>query len=129
MLKPPVHIVVVDNTPTNRQILWTHLQRLGYRVTTYAHSGEALQVLLVPANPLPDMLIIDLNMPRIDGLTVIKTLRYRSRTLPILVLTARDGIIDKLKARLAGATAYMTKPYRVQEVSRQVNTLLGGKSF
>lgn len=130
MIPTSPHVVVIDSTPTNRQILKTHLERIGYRVTTYERSVDALQALLRNRESLPDLLITELDMPQIagrdqpDGLDIIQEVRKHTKTLPILVITARDGVIDRLKARLARADDYLTKPYRVEVVTQKVNALL-----
>lgn len=117
----PPSILVLDSSEVVRKIIAIHLQRAGYAVTGFADPIEAIQaVFLARTTPLPDLLFLEWELPRI--VDVIKRFRHCSPALPIVVLSPRDGVMDVVKARLAGATAYLRKPFQTQDLSRLAQT-------
>lgn len=111
-------IVVIDDSLTVRKILETGLGRAGYDATSYADPAEALRHLLDPGNPVPDLLLVDIGLPKIDGFDVLRYLRanWRYTNVPAYVISHRDGVLDRVKARLAGANGYIVKPFKIQDV-------------
>lgn len=111
-------VIVIDDSLTVRKILEVVLRREGVDVVTYADGVEALRTLKAQPHLMPAVIFIDICMPQMDGYTVLRLLRANSRfdSTLIVMLSKRDGIMDRLKGRLAGATVYMTKPFKTQEI-------------
>ena len=111
-------IVVIDDSLTVRKILEMGLGREGYGVTCYSDPGEALRNLLDPGIPAPDLLLVDIGLPKIDGFEVLKYMRanWRYASVPMYVISNRDSVLDRVKARLAGANGYVVKPFKIQEI-------------
>ena len=120
-------VMVIDDSPTIRKILEVTLRREGMEVVSYSDGVEALRAIATrPYDRLPDLLFLDLELPRMNGFEVARHLRSQpqwNRTA-IVVLSRRDGIIDRLKARLAGTQAYLTKPCTRQMIIEVVRTSL-----
>ncbi len=113
-------ILLVDDEPTLRETLALNLRGAGYEVAT-AGDGEAA---LVQAHEnLPDLVILDLMLPELDGLTVCRSLRQFS-DVPILILTARTGELDKIVGLESGADDYLTKPFSLGELQARIRALL-----
>jgi two-component system KDP operon response regulator KdpE len=113
-------ILVVDDEPQIRRALATNLQTRGYRVDL-ADTGE--RALQLAADHHPDLVILDLGLPGIDGLEVIRGLRGWT-TVPIIVLSVRDGEADKVEALDAGADDYVTKPFGIGELLARLRSAL-----
>lgn len=122
MSKPDsaVRILVVDDEAAMRRALATNLKVRGYRVDL-AESGE--RALELAAHHHPDLVILDLGLPGIDGVEVIRGLRGWTE-VPIIVLSARDGEHDKIEALDAGADDYVTKPFGIGELLARVRAAL-----
>lgn len=110
--------MIIDDSLTVRKILEVTLHREGLDVLSFADGMEALRVLELEPQLIPDLLFLDLALPGMDGITVLRLLRARSRfdAMVVVVLSRRDGMLDRLKSRLAGATIYLTKPFKTQEI-------------
>lgn len=120
-------IVVIDDSATVCAILETCLHRAGYQVTSFADPLPALRALFVTREIAPpDLFLVDLGLRHMDGYTVIRRLRNSQEHVrtPIVVLSGRDGVLDRVKARLAGASEYLTKPFTVQQVTDKLARLL-----
>lgn len=104
------HILIVDDSASIRQMVEVTLKSAGYQVTAAKDGQEAFE--LCQKNQY-DFVLTDQNMPRMDGLTLIKSLRGLAayRTTPIVVLTTEAGDEMKAKGRAAGATGWMVKPF------------------
>jgi two-component system response regulator ResD len=118
--KPARRILIVDDEPTVREVLGQYLQLEGYTVMQAADGLEALR--LAEASP-PDLVILDLMLPGIDGLDVCSRLRAQS-AVPILMLTARTEDADKFAGFEAGTDDYITKPFRAREVVLRVQAIM-----
>jgi two-component system KDP operon response regulator KdpE len=105
-------VLVVDDEPQIRRALRTNLAARGYQVDL-AESGE--QALALAASTHPDVVILDLGLPGIDGIAVVEGLRGWTQ-VPIIVLSVRDGEADKIAALDAGADDYVTKPFAMGEL-------------
>ena len=116
----PHRILVVDDEPQIVRALSINLKALGYQVDTAASGEDALQR---AAQHRPDALILDLGLPGIDGVEVIDGLRGWS-TIPIIVLTVREGEADKIRALDAGADDYVTKPFGMGELLARLRAAL-----
>jgi len=113
-------ILVVDDEPQLRRALATNLKARGYEVDQAA-SGEA--ALMLAASHHPDLVVLDLGLPGIDGLEVINGLRGWS-SVPIVVLSVREREADKVAALDAGADDYVTKPFGMDELLARLRAAL-----
>jgi DNA-binding response OmpR family regulator len=121
-----MRIWVIDASHITRKILEVSLGRAGYEVRTFADPVQALQVLQTPADQPPDVAYIAARLPRITGYKVVQFLHKRSRyehMVLIGLLTEDDGMLGRLKIRLAGAKRYLVKPLRTQEVLDMLSEL------
>ncbi len=114
-------MLVVEDDAGVRQSLEMALRYAGHRVVS-AHDGAA--ALDAVAESLPDVIVLDVMMPVIDGLSVCRTLRQRGVLTPILVLTARQEISDRVAGLDAGADDYLTKPFALDELLARLRALL-----
>jgi DNA-binding response OmpR family regulator len=113
-------ILLIDDEPALRETLAYNLRNAGYLVTTAADGGTALDQ---ARDEVPDLVILDLMLPEIDGLTVCRSLRQVS-DVPILILTARTGELDKIVGLESGADDYITKPFSLGELQARIRALL-----
>lgn len=113
-------ILVVDDEPSIQRTLRINLRARGYDVETVGCGRDALAVL---AEAPPDLVILDLGLPDLDGVEVLRRLRTRS-TIPVIVLSARHQSDDKVEALDEGADDYVTKPFSPQEVVLRVAAVL-----
>ncbi len=120
-------IVVIDDSLTVRKILETCLRRAGYEVKSFPDGVEALRWFTKPEACVPALVLVDLGLPRLDGYDVIRLLKARPgfEQTVLVILSRRDGVLDRIKGRLAGAHAYVTKPFRTQTIIALVQTHLG----
>jgi two-component system, OmpR family, response regulator MprA len=114
-------LLVVDDDPDVRLSLQRALSCAGYSVTTAAHGGVALDSL---AGAPVDLIVLDVLMPMVDGFETCRRLRERGDATPILVLTARDGIDDRVTGLELGADDYLVKPFALRELLARVQALL-----
>jgi two-component system response regulator MprA len=116
-------ILVVDDDQAVRDALRRALTMQGYEVALAGDGEEAL--LKLRSNPhATDLLIVDILMPRLDGLEVTRRLRADGSQLPILMLTARDQVADRVAGLEAGADDYLVKPFALEELVARVRALL-----
>jgi two-component system alkaline phosphatase synthesis response regulator PhoP len=113
-------VLVVDDEPKITHLLRDYLTRAGFAVLTAYDGGEALRT---ARSRKPDLLIVDLGLPDIDGLDVTRTLRKES-SVPMIILTARDEETDKILGLELGADDYMTKPFSPKELVARVRAVL-----
>jgi DNA-binding response OmpR family regulator len=113
-------ILLVDDEDAIQKLLSFPLERDGYRVIPARDGEEALDRF---AEHEVDLVVLDLMLPRLDGLEVCKRLRARS-TVPIIMLTARDDELDKVLGLELGADDYITKPFSIREFRSRVRALL-----
>ena len=118
----PMKILVVDDERAVRDSLRRALELEGYDVGLAADGGEALQRL--EAEPDPDAIILDVLMPGTDGLEVSRTLRRSGSKVPVLMLTARAEVGDRVAGLDAGADDYLTKPFALEELLARLRALL-----
>jgi two-component system response regulator MprA len=114
-------VLVVDDDPQLRQALTRALQLDDYTVATASNGVKALEAV---AEDRPDVMVLDVMMPYVGGLDVCRTLRGRKDRLPILVLTARDEVGDRVAGLDAGADDYLTKPFALEELRARLRALL-----
>ena len=114
-------MLVVDDDHAVRESLRRSLEFNGYEVHLAADGTEALTTIGTIA---PDVVVMDVMMPRLDGLETTRALREAGNDVPILVLTARDAVGDRVEGLDAGADDYLTKPFALQELLARLRALL-----
>ena len=113
-------VLVVDDDPPLRRMLERTLAAEGYEVSVAADGGAALAEAELAA---PDVIVLDVAMPGLDGLAVARRLRDKGDPTPILMLTARDAIPDRVAGLEAGADDYLVKPFAVEELVARLRAL------
>jgi two-component system, OmpR family, response regulator MprA len=116
-----MRILVVDDEPAVREAVERALRLEGHDVLLAGDGVEALQTL--DSRP-PDALVLDVLMPRVDGLELCRRLRGRGDRTPVLMLTARDAVSDRVAGLDAGADDYLVKPFALEELLARVRALL-----
>jgi len=116
-----MRILVVDDDRAVRDSLRRSLEFNGYQVELASDGAQALEAIV--ANR-PDAMVLDVMMPRLDGLEVARRLRSTGDDLPILVLTARDTVSDRVSGLDAGADDYLPKPFALEELLARLRALL-----
>ncbi|MGW5675546.1 response regulator transcription factor [Streptomyces sp. NPDC003860] len=115
------HVMIAEDDDKQAELVRRYLQREGHTVTVVTDGRAAVEQIRLRA---PDLLVLDVMMPRTDGLDVLRILRAESYGLPVLMLTARSTEDDLLLGLDLGADDYMTKPYSPRELMARVRTLL-----
>ncbi len=116
-----VRVLVVDDEPTLAELLAMALRYEGWEVRTAADGRGALKA---ARDFAPDVVILDVMLPDIDGLEVLRKLRAQTPALPVLFLTARDAVEDRVAGLTAGGDDYVTKPFSLEEVVARLRGLL-----
>jgi two-component system response regulator MprA len=119
-----VKILVVDDERAVRESLRRALELEGYEIELAADGAEALYRLQGGENAQPDAVILDVLMPGVDGLEVCRRLRRNGNRVPVLMLTARDEVQNRVAGLDAGADDYVTKPFALEELVARVRALL-----
>ena len=114
-------VLVVDDDGAIRRMLDRTLRAEGYAVTAVGDGGAAL---LAVERSLPDVVVLDVAMPGIDGLSVTRRLRAKGLPVPILLLTARDALEERVTGLDAGADDYLVKPFEAEELTARLRALL-----
>ncbi|WP_342388468.1 response regulator transcription factor [Salinicoccus bachuensis] len=114
-------ILVVDDEPSIVTLMKFNLEKAGYEVMTAEDGRQGLDLSLTEK---PDLIVLDLMLPGMDGMDVCKTLRQEKVDTPILMLTAKDEEFDKILGLELGADDYMTKPFSPREVVARVKAIL-----
>jgi two-component system response regulator MprA len=115
---------VVDDDKAVRESLRRSLEFNGYDVAVASDGAEALAGLAAAGAAAPDVVVMDVMMPRLDGIETTRALRAAGNDIPILVLTARDAVGDRVEGLDAGADDYLTKPFALQELLARLRALL-----
>lgn len=116
-----MRLLVIEDDATLRESLCSQLADNGFGIEQAGDGKEGLYFAL--EYPI-DLAIIDLGLPEVPGLDIIREVREKGKTYPILILTARDRWQDKVDGLSAGADDYVVKPFHIEEVSARVNALL-----
>jgi len=119
-------IVIAEDDRAVRESLTRALELEGYSVTAVGDGAAALEVAVRPG---ADLLVLDLGMPNVDGLTVCRRLRSAGSRLPILVLTARTEVSDRISGLDAGADDYLPKPFALDELFARIRSLLRRSTY
>jgi DNA-binding NarL/FixJ family response regulator len=120
-MTPPARILVVEDTPSYAEALHQTLELEGHTVMLAGRAAEALA--RARAEP-PDLVLLDLGLPDKDGYHVLRELRARGVTCPVLILSARSLEADKLEGFRLGADDYVTKPFSALELLARISALL-----
>ncbi len=113
-------ILAVDDSPTIQKIISMSLTKYGHQVITAGNGLEALNRL---KEVVPDVILSDITMPHMDGYQLCKMIRGNSvtRQIPVIMLSGKDGIFDKLRGKMVGATAYITKPFETDKLLQTID--------
>lgn len=114
-------ILIAEDDQGVRTSLTRALTFQNYKVTAVNDGAQALEAV---DGQLPDLVILDVSMPHVDGLTACRMIREKYRSLPILMLTARHEISDRVAGLDAGADDYVVKPFALEELSARVRSML-----
>jgi two-component system, OmpR family, response regulator MprA len=119
--RDPQRILIVDDEPAVREALQRSLAFDGYDTEVAVDGADALEKATAYK---PDLVVLDIQMPRMDGLTAARRIRGAGDTTPILMLTARDTVGDRVTGLDAGADDYLTKPFELRELLARVRALV-----
>ncbi|NLW13030.1 MAG: response regulator, partial [Trueperella sp.] len=119
--KPEAKILVVDDEPTIRELLSASLRFAGFDVATAQDGAEAIRV---ERDFQADLVVLDIMLPDMDGFEVLVELREREPDLPVLFLTAKDDVQDRVRGLEVGADDYVTKPFSLEEVVARIHAIL-----
>ncbi|MEV7074367.1 response regulator transcription factor [Streptomyces sp. NPDC091972] len=114
-------VLVVDDDPGIRRLLISALEFAGFDVDTAGDLSEALDQV---ARRPPDVIVLDVMLPGADGFEILQLLRSRAIDVPVLFLTARDAVEDRVRGLRLGGDDYVTKPFSVVEVGARLQALL-----
>src|SRR6201989_3720898 len=114
-------LLLVDDAAPILRMLARTLEAEGYAVEAAADGGAALAAV---ERSLPDAIVLDVTMPGLDGLAVTRRLRAKGLRVPILLLTARDAVHERIEGLDAGGDDYLVNPFEVDELSGRVRALL-----
>ena len=117
----PVHVLVVDDEPNIAELLSMAMRYEGWQ-TTVALTGN--KAVAAAKDVRPDVVVLDMMLPDIDGMQVLRRLREQSPDLPVLFLTARDAVEDRVAGLTAGGDDYVTKPFSLEEVVARLRALM-----
>jgi two-component system KDP operon response regulator KdpE len=120
MNAPPLRVLIVDDEPPIRKLLRMGLDTQGYRVIEAADGKSALE----HVREKPDLIILDLGLPDMQGLELLRTIRARNENVPIVVLSSRDDEVAKVQALDFGADDYVTKPFGMDELLARIRAAL-----
>lgn len=119
--EPEAKLLVVDDEPNILELLATSLRFAGFEVVTAANGREALEKAETES---PDLAVLDVMLPDMDGFTVTRKLRSSGRLFPVLFLTAKDDTEDKVTGLTVGGDDYVTKPFSLDEVVARIRAVL-----
>ena len=114
-------LLVIEDDDNICSAISEYFSRAGYKVSTAQDGAAGVQSAL---NNHPDVVVLDLMLPKMDGLAVCKELRQKSPQMPILMLTAKDDIVDKILGLEMGADDYITKPFSLRELEARIKSVL-----
>ena len=120
-----MRILIVEDEEQLRKSLAEGLRLKGYAIDVAVDGESADEKAFCESY---DLIILDLNLPKMDGFSVLENVRKEKQDVPVLILTARDGIEDKVKGLDLGANDYLTKPFHFAELEARVRSLLRRKT-
>jgi two-component system OmpR family response regulator len=119
--RPDARLLVVEDEPNILELLSASLRYAGFDVVTAAAGTEAVQA---AQRHRPDLIVLDVMLPDMDGFDVIRRLRGGGARIPVVFLTARDATEDKIRGLSGGGDDYMTKPFSLEELVARIRTIL-----
>ena len=117
----PVHVLVVDDEPNIAELLGMAMRYEGWRTTI---AGTGSKAVSAAKEVKPDVVVLDMMLPDIDGMQVLRRLRENAPDVPVLFLTARDAVEDRVAGLTAGGDDYVTKPFSLEELVARLRGLL-----
>ena len=119
-----VKVMVIDDSRTIRRTAETLLQKEGYQVISATDGFEALSMI---ADNKPDLIFLDVMMPRLDGYQTCALLKHHQvfRHTPVVMLSSKDGLFDRARGRVVGSDDYLTKPFTRDELLRVIEQYCG----
>src|SRR6266487_3360397 len=117
----PMRVVVVDDEQALTDLLSMALRYEGWEVRTAGTGAEAVQVV---REFRPDVVVLDIMLPDFDGMEVLRRMRADARDVPVLFLTAKDAVQDRIAGLTAGGDDYVTKPFSLEEVVARLRSLI-----
>ncbi len=124
LLRPdgsPIHVLVVDDEPNIAELLGMALRYEGWQ-TSVAHTGA--KAVAKAKDVRPDAVVLDVMLPDFDGMEVLRRLRHALPDVPVLFLTAKDSVEDRVAGLTAGGDDYVTKPFSLEEVVARLRALM-----
>lgn len=117
----PVTVLVVDDEPVLAEMVSMALRYEGWNITT---AGDGSSAIAAARHQRPDVVVLDVMLPDMSGLDVLHKLRSENPGLPVLLLTAKDAVEDRIAGLTAGGDDYVTKPFSIEEVVLRLRALL-----
>ncbi|MGB9249555.1 MAG: response regulator transcription factor [Mycobacterium sp.] len=117
----PINVLVVDDEPVLAEMVSMALRYEGWNIAT---AGDGAAALVSARSQRPDVVVLDVMLPDMSGLDVLRKLREESPQLPVLLLTAKDAVEDRIAGLTAGGDDYVTKPFSLEEVVLRLRALL-----
>jgi DNA-binding response OmpR family regulator len=118
---PATSLLVVEDDENISTAIEEYFSRAGYSVT---RAADGLAGIEAAGRNRPDVVVLDLMLPKMDGLAVCKELRMKNPLMPIIMLTAKDDVVDKVLGLEMGADDYITKPFSLREVEARIKSVL-----
>src|SRR5437016_14659085 len=114
-------LLIIEDDESISSAIREYFSRAGYTVST---ASDGIAGIEVAVKDRPDVIVLDLMLPKMDGLAVCKELRMKNPQMPILMLTAKDDVVDKVLGLEMGADDYITKPFSLREVEARIKSVL-----
>ena len=118
---PAISLLVIEDDENISTALAEYFSRAGYSVSTASDGVAGVEAAV---NTRPDVVVLDLMLPKMDGLSVCKEIRQKNPLMPIIMLTAKDDVVDKVLGLEMGADDYITKPFSLREVEARIKSVL-----
>ena len=120
-------VMIIDDSATVRKIVEVSLRREGIPSISYANGIEAIRALSERKHLVPDLVFLDIALPRMDGYKIAQYLKshHQYDNTVIVMLSGHNGILDRLKGRLSGARDHLTKPFKTEDILSVVHEYLG----
>ena len=115
------NLLVIEDDDKISEMIFEHFSRAGYSVKT---ANDGLAGVQSALNEHPDVIVLDLMLPKMDGLAVCREVREKAPYIPILMLTAKDDVVDKVLGLEMGADDYITKPFALRELEARIKSVL-----
>lgn len=124
-MKRPLKVMVIDDSKTIRRTARTLLEAVGCDVLTAVDGYEALGRIV---DQVPDLIFVDVLMPRLDGYQTCAVIKHNStfKDTPVVLLSSRDGVLDKARGRSVGADAFVTKPFSTETLLAAIHAQVPG---